>query len=50
VGVISGVSLHTIQSSLISAIHVVFMSLIVIAVLCLLLSFLLPSNLKEKAE
>jgi len=50
VGVISGVSLHTIQSSLISAIHVVFMSLIVIAVLCLLLSFLLPSNLKEQAE
>ena len=50
VGVISGVSLHTIRSSLISAIHVVFTSLIAIAVLCLLLSFLLPSNLKEKAE
>ena len=50
VGVISGVSLHTIRSSLISAIHVVFTSLIVIAVFCLLLSFLLPSNLKEKAE
>lgn len=49
VGVISGVSLDTIQFSLISAIHVVFAALIAIAALCLLLSFLLPSNLKEKA-
>jgi EmrB/QacA subfamily drug resistance transporter len=43
-------SLQNIQISINSALHVVFKLLIIITVVCLVLSLLLPSELKEKDE
>jgi len=44
----SGISLPQIQLSLISALHVVFKALIILAVICTALSLVLPSRLKEE--
>jgi EmrB/QacA subfamily drug resistance transporter len=45
-----GISLDQIKNSLVSGLHVIFVALILIIAICLVLSFTLPSGLKEKAS
>lgn len=46
----AAVSSQNLKASINSALHVVFLALICIAIVCVVLSFLLPSELKEKDE
>jgi EmrB/QacA subfamily drug resistance transporter len=46
----SGLSMEVINASLNSALHIVFISTILIALVCFILSFMLPSGLKESSN